>query len=151
MKLARVVIGVLLLPAIVRAEVAKPCISSGRHFKLAVEFVASSELKATAVTFVVNYPKAVNLPGTQADPKVRERVHTALSNSTMAANDSESNLRIVVTRAAGVTSGAMAMIDFDVCRSGKPPQIDEFHCQVEAAGSSTGAVSGTSCSLTILP
>jgi len=148
MKQGYAVLGLLLAAWAGRGHAAD-CAAVAGSVKVAVRLEAPLHPKASALTLLVEYPPSVAIPGSGAEPSVRERVHTQVANATLAVNDTGRALRLVVARATGVGTGAIGIIELDRCKDASTPGIEEFHCRVEGAGSASGPVPGTSCSVTL--
>lgn len=144
--LLAVVFGLLTTATAASAAPPVDCTKVHGRRTVAIHLSAPAEPKASAVTVRLQYPPAFAVPGDGAAASVRDRVHTKLTNTTVAANDGEQGLRVVLARATGIPSGEVATVELDACTE-PAATASEIPCEVEGAGSSTGAVTGVTCSI----
>jgi len=126
-----------------------PCIAFGsdepRRVRVAVELQAPEQPLASAITLSLRYP-ATYAPAASPTQSLRDQVHPSLTNVVTSVRADSGSLRLVMARGSGFPTGEVCTIDL-VTRDQAPPAADGFDCQVEAAGSATGAVAGVTCRL----
>lgn len=116
---------------------------------LLVSVSAPSHPKTTAATLWIEYPKGMSLPGKGNAASVRERIQSLPSNTTLAVNAENGGVRVVVARAAGITTGELLRLKMDRCVANAP--TEGMRCTVEAAGSSVGSQHDLTCSVESRP
>ena len=103
----------------------------------------------TATTLVGYRGDHVSLPGTGTAVSVRQRVTfpPPLPN-TIAINDLDYAVRVVVGRTAGLSGGLLYSIKFDTCQGAPAVTAADFACTMEACAGPGGAINGCTCNVT---
>lgn len=107
----------------------------------------------STVVFDIDYPeKQVALPGSRNNPSVSERLSGAPGIATIAMNDKDDSVRVVVTASAALpTSKRLFALEFDVCQGAAAPTAADYACTIGGCVAMTAPIEGCVCSLEILP
>jgi cysteine-rich repeat protein len=128
----------------------RACENPGGGRLVTVNFAPPFGVDASSVTFRVRYPDgAVGLPGSGAEPSVRQRVSGTPPNAIVSVNDLDYALRGVITVARTLPRGSIAVINFDECGSVAPPSAEQFSCIIEGCATSFGDIDGCACTLEV--
>jgi hypothetical protein len=62
-------------------------------------------------------------------------------------NDLDYALRVVLSRAGGLPTGRLFVVDFDSCAGAAAPTTADLACTVTGCSNSSGPISGCTCSV----
>jgi hypothetical protein len=102
----------------------------------------------TATTLLGYRSDRVSVPGSGNVLSVRQRVVVPppLPN-TIAINDLDYAVRVVIGRTAGLTAGLLYTVNFDTCQGAAAVAAQDFACTMEACAGAGGAITGCTCTV----
>jgi len=90
----------------------------------------------------------VSLPGTSNALTVRQRVtFPAPIPNSIAINDLDYALRVVIGRTAGLGNGLLYSVAVDVCDGAPAASAADFACSMEACAGAGGPIAGCTCTV----
>ncbi len=136
-------------PAATPASADCPAGTTRQSIDLAVKPPEGAQL--STVVFDIDYPeKRVAIPGSRNQPSVSERLSGAPGAATVAMNDKDGSLRVVLTASVALpTEKRMFALEFDVCAGATPPVAADYGCSIGGCVAMTAPVEGCQCSVAL--
>jgi cysteine-rich repeat protein len=129
---------------------ARACAPSQQTRAIEATFQPPAGLDASSTSLLVSYrSSALSLPGSGMDTTVRQRVSMTPSNTLVTVNDLGYALTVVMSRAAGIPAGRVAVVTFDTCTDAASPTEGDFACRVEGCAGRFGPIAGCNCRVTL--
>lgn len=124
----------------------QPCAATTPTRTFRVDLVPPAFQVPSSVTVLIGYRSdLVSLPGTGTTPGARIRQRP--SGATVTVNDLDYAVRVVVSRAGGLSEGRLFLADFDSCSGAAVPTVADFACTIEGCASSFGPIDGCRCAV----
>ncbi len=139
----------LLVTLGVAVEAAALCATEGR-LKVAVKLAPPPGKDLAGVKVVVDYPEtALEIPGIQNLPEVKERIADVPPNFLSAPNDTDTELIMGIAGTNVLPAGKIFTAVFDRCK-GIEVHATDFHCRIPEASTPKGElVDGATCTVEI--
>ena len=102
----------------------------------------------TATTLLGYRSDRISIPGSGNVLSVRQRVvFPAPLPNTIAINDLDYAVRVVLGRTAGIAAGLLYTATFDTCQGAPAVHAEDFACTMEACAGAGGAITGCTCTV----
>jgi hypothetical protein len=124
----------------------QPCAAATPLRAFQVNLVAPAFQVPSSVTVQIGYrSNLVSLPGSGTAPAAR--IRSRPSGATVTPNDLDYALRVVVSRAGGLSAARLFIVDLDSCSGAATPTTADFSCEVGGCSSSNGPIDGCTCTV----
>jgi hypothetical protein len=126
------------------------CTATATMLTFQVLFEGAVGTSPTTTTTLLGYrSNRVSLPGSASAVSVRQRVtFPPPIPNTVAINDFDYAVRVVVGRTAGLVSDSLLYsVKFDTCQGAPAVTAADFGCTVEACAGTGGPIEGCTCSV----
>ena len=129
------------------ALAAAPCTPGGGSQRIRIDLDVPEAQAVVSVVATLSFdPTALQLP---ADASLRKRLTPEQKGAMITPRNTPGTLRLVAAKAAGLSSGSLADVDFDRC-SGRPPvRTQDLRCTVESCAGTGGPIPDCHCTATL--
>lgn len=140
-------------PTVAAQRSSSDCAAGSERQRIGVSVKPPEGSQLSTVVFDVDYPeKQVAIPGSRNAPSVSERLSGAPGIATVAMNDKDGSVRVVITAGAALpTSKRLFVLEFDVCQGATPPTAADYTCTLGGCVAMNAPVEGCSCNLSLEP
>ena len=125
------------------------CTATATKLTVRVNFSGAAGTSPITATSLLAYRSGiVSIPGTGNALTVRQRVtFPAPIPNSIAINDLDYALRVVIGRTAGLGNGLLYSVAVDVCDGAPAASAADFACSMEACAGAGGPIAGCTCTV----
>jgi hypothetical protein len=137
----------LAIPAANPAAAARPCEAGKEQQRIALEMSAPETQAVISLVASVTYDPSLLQLAAGSAPSVRQRVTAGDRQAMLMSNNHGSVLRIVASKAGGLTPGPLADVEFDRCAGARAATGDDLRCTIESCAGAGGPIAGCTCTI----